>query len=32
MSLEIVHPNAAGTDVGSRTHHVAIGQVLEDVK
>jgi transposase len=32
MSLEIVHPNAAGIDVGSRTHHVAIGQALEDVK
>ena len=32
MSLEIVHPHAAGIDVGSRTHHVAIGQELSDVK
>jgi transposase len=32
MSLEIVHPHAAGIDVGSRTHHVAIGQELGDVK
>lgn len=32
MSLEIVHPHAAGIDVGSRTHHVAIGQELGYVK
>ena len=32
MSLEIVNPDAAGIDVGSRIHHVAIGQALSDVK
>jgi transposase len=32
MPLEIINPNAAGIDVGSRSHHVAIGQSLDDVK
>ena len=32
MSFEIVHPHAAGIDVGSRSHHVAISQALGDVK
>ncbi len=32
MSIEIINQNAAGIDVGSRTHHVAIGQSLEDVR
>ena len=32
IKLEIVNPNAAGIDVGSRSHFVAIGQKLEDVK
>ena len=32
LELEIVHPNAAGIDVGSRSHFVAIGQSLEEVK
>ena len=31
-SLEIIHPYAAGIDVGSRSHFVAIGQNAEDVK
>jgi transposase len=31
-SLEIIHPHAAGIDVGSRSHFVAIGQNAEDVK
>jgi len=32
MELDIIHPNAAGIDVGSRSHYVAVGQSLEDVK
>lgn len=32
VALEIVNPHAAGIDVGSRPHYVAIGQNLEDVK
>jgi transposase len=32
MALEIVNPYAAGIDVGSRSHFVAIGQQLTDVK
>ncbi len=31
-SLEIIHHHAAGIDVGSRSHFVAIGQNAEDVK
>jgi transposase len=32
MSLEVVHPNAAGIDIGSRSHWVAVGQNAEDIK
>lgn len=32
VSLEVVHPNAAGIDIGSRSHWVAVGQNAEDVK
>jgi len=32
IQLEIIHPNAAGIDVGSRSHFVAIGQNLDEVK
>jgi len=32
MSLEVVNPNAAGVDVGSRSHWVAIGQDAQDVR
>jgi transposase len=32
MSLEVVNPNAAGVDIGSRSHWVAIGQDAQDVK
>lgn len=32
VSLEVVHPNAAGIDIGSRSHWVAIGQNAEDVR
>lgn len=32
LKMRIVHPNAAGIDIGSRSHYVAIGQGLEDVK
>lgn len=31
-TMEIVNPNAAGIDVGSRSHFVAIGQNEKDVK
>lgn len=30
--MEIINPNATGIDVGSRSHFVAVGQSLEDVK
>lgn len=30
--MDIINPNAAGIDVGSRSHFVAVGQSLEDVK
>jgi transposase len=32
VSMEVVNPNAAGIDIGSRSHYVAIGQSDEDVK
>jgi transposase len=32
VSLEIINPHAAGIDVGSRSHYVAIGQSSEDVQ
>lgn len=32
ISFPIVYPNAAGIDVGSRSHYVAIGQDKDDVK
>lgn len=32
VSMEIVNPNAAGIDIGSRSHFVAIGQGDDDVK
>lgn len=32
MALDVVNPQAAGIDVGSRSHYVAIGQQVEDVK
>lgn len=32
MNLEVVNPNAAGIDIGSRFHYVSIGQSLSDVK
>ena len=32
MSLEVVNPNAAGIDIGSRSHWVSVGQNSEDVK
>lgn len=30
--MEIINPNAAGIDVGSRSHYVAVGQSEKDVK
>ena len=32
ISLEVVNPNAAGIDIGSRSHWVAVGQDAQDVK
>jgi len=32
LSMQIINPHCAGIDVGSRTHHVAIGQGPGDVK
>jgi transposase len=32
MNMEIVNPNAAGIDVGSRSHYVAKGQQIDDVR
>jgi hypothetical protein len=32
MSLEVVNPNAAGIDVGSKSHWIAIGQDAEDIR
>ncbi len=32
VSLEIINPHAAGIDIGSRSHWVAIGQNKEDIR
>ncbi len=32
MELDIINPNCAGIDIGSKSHFVAVGQSLEDVK
>ena len=32
IPMQVVHPNAAGIDVGSRSHYVAIGQGIEHVR
>jgi transposase len=32
LEMEIINPNAAGIDIGSRSHFVAVGQSLDDVK
>ena len=32
ISLEVVNPNAAGIDIGSRSHWVAVGQNAQDVE
>lgn len=32
ISMEIVNPHAAGIDVGSRSHWVAVGQYESDVR
>lgn len=32
MELDIINPNCAGIDIGSKSHYVAVGQSLEDVK
>ena len=32
LSMEIVNPHCAGIDIGSRSHFVAIGQSLKDVR
>ena len=32
QTLPVIHPHAAGIDVGSTTHYVAIGQQPADVR
>jgi hypothetical protein len=32
VSMEIINPNAAGIDVGSRSHFVAVGQGKDDIR
>lgn len=32
MEMVVINSNAAGIDIGSRSHYVAVGQSLEDVK
>lgn len=32
VSLEVINPYAAGIDIGSRSHWVAVGQDAQDVK
>ncbi len=32
MELDIINPNYAGIDIGSKSHYVTVGQALEDVK
>ena len=32
MEMDIINSSAAGIDIGSRSHYVAVGQALEDVK
>ena len=32
ISLEVVNSNAAGIDIGSRSHWVAVGQTDEKIK
>lgn len=32
ISMEIINPNAAGIDIGSRSHWVAIGQQEQDIR
>ena len=32
MALDVVNPNAAGIDIGSRSHWVAVGQNAQDVR
>ena len=32
IEMAIVNPNAAGIDIGSRSHFVAVGTTKEDVK
>jgi len=32
MELDVINPNCAGIDIGSKSHFVAVGQAMEDVK
>ena len=32
ISMQVIHPHCAGIDVGSRSHFVAIGQDIKDVR
>jgi len=32
VKMEVINPNAAGIDIGSRSHFVAVGQGSDDVR
>ncbi len=32
MKMDIINPNAAGIDIGSRSHYVSVGQRMSDVR
>ncbi|MGH5146295.1 IS110 family transposase, partial [Klebsiella pneumoniae] len=32
LEMDIINPHCAGIDIGSRSHFVATGQALDDVK
>lgn len=32
LELEVVNPNAAGVDIGSKSHYVSVGQGEKEVK
>ena len=32
VRMQIINPHCAGIDIGSRSHFVAVGQELSDVK
>ena len=32
INMDVINPNAAGIDIGSRSHFVAINQNIDDVR